>query len=208
MKQNVIVRWTAVALNLLNAIFVTISIVSFFTGSGEGNMTVSGANCFRYFTIDSNILGALTSLAVIPFLFRKKVPDWVLVLKFVGTVAVTVTFLTVVFFLGPTQGYDMMFEGVCLYLHLICPLLAIASIYLPEIGKPLPAWSWLFGVLPVVIYSFLYIVMVLINCVWEDFYGFNAGGLWYISLVAMLLFSVLLSLGMSLLQRKRVSKSK
>lgn len=208
MKRNEIIRWSAVAINVLNIILVAVSIASFFKRTGDGNMAVSGTNCFRYFTIDSNILAAVTSVVVLPFLFRKDVPMWVIVFKYVGMTAVTVTFLTVVFFLGPTQGYETMFDGVCLYLHLICPLLTIISVYLPEIRKPLPKHSWLFGTLPVVVYGAIYAVMVLITKQWLDFYGFTRGGFWYISLIAMYLLSALLSFLLMLLQKKTVGFGK
>lgn len=208
MAEKKRIRRVAIAADLLNAILVTVSIVSFFTGTGDGNMAVAGAKCFRYFTIDSNILAAAASLILLPYLIRGRVPTWAAVLKFVGTVAVTVTFLTVVFFLGPTQGYRQMFAGVCLWLHLVCPLLAIFSLYLPEVRRPLPKKAWLFGVLPVAVYGAIYAVMLLILCRWEDFYGFNMGGFWYISLAAMLLLGALLSFVMAALQRKETLSRK
>ena len=202
MKKREIVRWSAIILNLLNAVLVAVSIAYYFTGSGAGNMQVGGSRCFVFFTNDSNILSAVTSLILLPFLLKKRVPRWTAVLKFVGTVSVTVTLLTVVCFLGPTQGYARMFDGVCLYLHLLCPLLSVASVYLPEYEEPLPKASWMFGTLPVVVYGLVYYVMVVVTGRWADFYGFNRGGRWYLSLIAMFALGALLSFLMALLQRK------
>lgn len=205
MKRSEFARWAAIALNALNVILAAAAISAYFTGMGDGNMAVAGVRCFRFFTNDSNILSALASLVILPFLWKKRVPMWAAVLKYVGAVSVTVTLLTVVLFLGPTQGYGRMFVGVCLYLHLICPLLSIASVYLPESDRPLPQHAWLFGMLTVAVYGAVYIAMVLITRRWPDFYGFARGGYWYISLPAMLIFGALLSLLMAFLQRKAVA---
>lgn len=202
MKEKKTVSRIAAGLNLLNAVLVFFSIRYFFIGQGAGNMTVAGSRCFRYFTNDSNILAGLASLAVIPFLWKGRVPAWAAILKFTGTVAVTVTLLTVLLFLGPTQGYARMYAGVCLPLHLICPLLSILTLCLPESREPLPKSAGFFGALPVLVYGALYAVLVLITRTWEDFYGFARGGLWYVSLIVMYLLGTLLSVLMARLQRK------
>ena len=59
----------------------------------------------RYFTALSNILCAIAALAVVIAGLCGHVPQAVLVLKYVSTCAVTVTLLTVLFFLGPMIGY-------------------------------------------------------------------------------------------------------
>ena len=206
-KKTELKKHIAIAINIINILLVGTSVLSFFVGGGDGNMEVKGALCFRFFTIDSNILMAVTSLILLPFLFKKEVPVGVAALKFVGTVAVTVTFLTVMLFLGPTQGYSTMFDGVCLYLHLICPLLSILSLYLPETPTPLSEFAWLYGTLSVVVYGIVYLVMVLITENWQDFYGFNRGGFWYISLSVMFLCSALLSFIMAYIRKFRIKSN-
>ena len=85
-----------------------------------------------------------------------------------GTAAVTVTMLTVFLFLGPNLGYKKLLTGRDLYMHLVTPLLAILSFLCCE-------------------KRYLYKVL----CApegkrWEDFYGFNKGGKWPVSLAVML----------------------
>ena len=58
---------------------------------------------FRYFTTLSNVLCAIASLIVVICELCGALPFWVLLLKYVGTAAVTVTMLTVFLFLGPTS---------------------------------------------------------------------------------------------------------
>ena len=181
-KRNI----AALILNILTVLLVLVSVLWFFLpgGSGAGNMEDSGARCFRFFTIDSNIIAALASALMIPYNIKGKAPGWALTLKMVGTSAIALTMTVVIFFLGPTQGYRKMYSGVCLPLHLICPLLCIISFCFLEKGVTFTKKRLLLGVLPSLIYGIIYLSCVVIFRVWPDFYGFNMGGKWYISIVA------------------------
>lgn len=186
--------------NLLNIILVAISIIGFFVSTGSGNMQVAGVKCFMFFTIDSNILAALSSLFMVALSMKSikkekiRIPKWISLLKFIGTTAVTVTFLTVIFFLGPTMGYALMFEGSSLFLHLINPLLCIVSYTCFEKTEKMPTKYSLLGVLPTAVYGAVYVAMVVLTKKWPDFYGFNTGGFWYISLPVMLLATYLFAI--------------
>ena len=149
----------------------------------------------RYFTALSNLLCAAAALVVALCRLGGDLPYAAAVLKYVGTVTVSITFLTVVFFLGPTLGYKLMFSGPDLWLHLVCPALAIVSYALWD--KPdMPLSAVLLGFLPVPIYGAVYIYRVLFapeTRRWKDFYGFNRGGKWPLSLSIMGLASLLIS---------------
>ena len=101
----------------------------------------------------------------------------------------TVTILTVFLFLGPSQGgYGDLLRGENLYMHLIGPLLAILSFCLIEKQKKLLSTA-LTGVVPVLLYGAVYLYKVVYapeERRWEDFYGFNKGGKWLISFLAMI----------------------
>ena len=144
----------------------------------------------RYYTALSNLLCAAACLAVVIARLCGEVPPAVLILKYVGTAAVAVTFLTVMLFLGPfVYDYKLLLTGPDLWLHLICPVLAIVSLLLWD--KPdAPFGIVLLGTLPVLLYGAVYLYRVLLappEKRWEDFYGFNRGGRWPLSLVLMLL---------------------
>ena len=155
----------------------------------------------RFFTVQSNLLCTLASVIVAACRLSDAVPEAVLVLKFIGTVAVAVTLLTVMVFLGPTLGYGKLLTGPDLFLHLVCPLLALISYFVWD--KPAAPWTVvLLGVLPVVLYAALYLYKVLLapeEKRWDDFYGFNRGGKWPVSLAAMLLGTLLISVVLWLL---------
>ena len=150
----------------------------------------------RYFTVLSNLLCALAALVVALCRLGGDLPCWAGVLKYVGTAAVTVTLLTVVCFLGPTLGWKLMFTGPDLWLHLVCPVLAIVSLLLWD--KPAMPFGMVFlGFAPVPIYGAMYIYRVLWAPEarrWKDFYGFNRDGKWLRSYIAMAIGSFLVSL--------------
>ena len=178
-------------MNVADFVLIFFSIMWFFKVDGAGNMLNSGTGCFIYFTNDSNILAALCCLLLVPFNIKAlksgkdEIPAWALLLKFVGTVAVTLTLMVVVLFLGPTQGYGIMFAGVCLPLHLICPLLCIVSFCFLERGLTLSKKQTWYGIIPTVIYGTVYLIAVVFVQCWDDFYGFNIGGMWYVSYVVL-----------------------
>lgn len=190
--------------NLTLAAWMTACMIHFFTDDSEDNAESRGVNCFRYFTIDSNLLVSVAGICMViaeiaALTGGAPIPEWVYTLKFAGTSAVTVTLLTVLFFLGPTQGYRKAFAGDNLYMHLIGPLIAILSFCFLERGAPLPTSSLIFAVLPTVVYGAVYLTMVLITRKWEDFYGFNTGGRWYVSMPIMYLSGFGISLLLRLL---------
>lgn len=210
-KKKLILTIISLVVNAFNFIAVFLCMLLYFIDKGDGNMAVSGVRTFKYFTNDSNILMALTSIGIIVcdilMLLKKRedIDQLALLLKQVGTVAATVTFLTVMFFLGPTQGYGIMLAGKNLYLHLICPVLAILSYVFTEYTQNKKENMFVYsvyGIIPTFLYGIVYLIMVVVvEDGWEDFYGFNQGGLWYVSVFAMLAATYLISLGLTFLHK-------
>jgi len=150
----------------------------------------NGKKAFRYFTVQSNILCAVAALLMCFNSFQ----PWAWVLKYIGTVAVTVTMLTVFLFLGPNMGYKELLKGRDFFMHLLTPLLATVSFLCFE-KRSLSFQMGLLGMIPVAVYGAVYLYKVLLvpaDKRWEDFYGFNKGGNWWLSLILMLLGSFLL----------------
>ena len=141
----------------------------------------------RYYTTLSNLLCAVGALAVAVCRLAGTAPQWVLVLKYVGTVSVTVTMLTVFFFLAPHAGFKELLSEQDFFLHLLCPVLALVSHFLWDRPDAPFGIVWL-GVLTVVLYGIVYLYKVLKapeEQRWKDFYGFNTNGLWKVSYICM-----------------------
>ena len=158
-------------------------------------LTRPAGRFFRFFTTLSNVLLAISS-AVRLACSLGKLPVWAVALKYSGTVAVTVTMLTVLLFLGPaSHEWKDLLTGPQLMLHLVCPLLALLSFILFE-RTALPLWTVVFGVLPVLLYGAVYCRMVVFapeERRWNDFYGFNSGGRWGASMAIMFIAAAAIS---------------
>ena len=127
------------------------------------------------------------------FAMTGEVPEWVWLLKYAGTAAVTVTMLTVFLFLAPSVGKDwvkVLLTGTPsdLFMHLLTPAAALVSFCVFE-NRGMSFMQALWGMLPVLLYGILYIRKILYAPAekrWEDFYGFNRGGKMAVSAAGML----------------------
>ncbi len=188
---------------ILNLLIVvsTVAAVGYYFVGGPDILGSVGSGSLRYFTTDSNILAGFGSLAMLTVNLRRirepkySASRFVRCLKFAGTVSVTITLLTVVFFLVPMAvlksgiaSAGFFFAGNVFALHLSTPLLALVSLLGFE-REDLPSRKGtLWGMAPTVIYSLVYLVNVVFLKIWTDWYGFTFGGkLWMapVSLLAM-----------------------
>lgn len=199
-RKNRISMIHSLLTNLVILAMVSYSVSTFWQGGADS----IGAESFRYFTNLSNIFAALMSLVCIPYTVKgiirgeRRMPRPITIIKYTGTVAVTVTMVTVLLFLAPTQGASLIYDGVLLYLHTLVPLLSLLAFCYFERGDGLSFKASFFGIIPVVLYGVLYTVMVVAVKKWEDFYGFTFGGrLWVapIAFAVMLLAAFGLSVG-------------
>ena len=190
----------AAVMNIIIFLSTTGIMISYFLGN-EGEYHILPMQRFWLFTTDSNILCAVTSLIAAISEMRillgksEKIPAAAAVLKYMGTVAVLLTFTVVMCFLGPTMGYvEMLFSGTSVYMHLLGPVMAFVSLVFFENGIVLKKRMIPLGALSVFIYGIVYVTMVIFigeaNGGWMDYYGFNIGGFWYISFATITLVSV------------------
>lgn len=193
-----------IILNLLIFLVTLALVVLFFRKDGKW-VPERGRFAFRFFTCQSNVLCAVTALLTAVFRLAGNLPEWVWLLKYIGTAAVTVTMLTVFLFLAPSVGKEwvkVLLKGGDLFMHLLTPLLALFSFCVFEKqGMTFP--QSLTGMLPVVLYGPLYLYKILYAPAekrWDDFYGFNKGGKWPVSFAAMMAGTFLICLGIMALQ--------
>ncbi len=87
-----------------------------------------GSIDLTYYTVDSNIFLLVSSILYL--IFRKNTPKIVELLKYSSTLSVMITFLVVIFVLLPMYDFNYQFfllDGPNLYVHVICPILALVS---------------------------------------------------------------------------------
>lgn len=141
---------------------------------------------FRFFTVLSNLFCALSALILLVCELFGTMPAWAVTLKYMSTVAVTVTILTVFLYLLPaTRSLKGLLntwpEAI---MHLVTPVLAILSFLCFEKKEP-SAWIIPLGVVFVLLYGWLYLDRVVVAKTWPDIYGFNRGGRWKLSFSLM-----------------------
>ena len=176
-------------LNIVIALLTLIIVISFFRKDGQW-VPERGKFALRFFTTLSNLLCAAACLLTALAINAGGIPEWIWMLKYIGTAAVTVTMLTVLFFLAPTFGkgaLKVLLSGTDLFMHLITPLLALVSFCVFE-RRGMTFCQSLWGLLPVVLYGPLYLYKILFALPekrWEDFYGFNKQGKWPVAFACM-----------------------
>ena len=179
-----------------------------------------GIKSYCFFTVLSNTFLALSCIVSLVYNIKNAVkdeyifPKKVFALKFVATVSVTVTMMTVILFLAPYAqisgtGYFSLFTANNFYLHFLSPLLAVITFIFFEKTEEFDFKNTYSGLIPTALYSMVYITMVAIigeaNGGWIDFYGLTFGGhLWLtpISAIAMLGATYLFSFSLYKLNKK------
>ena len=200
-------------INIITVILVIAASVIMFTGfnlMGIKNplLVANRIVMMRYFTVDSNMLVGLASL-LFAIEERKKIkdgrriiPTGFYIFKFVATVAVSVTFLTVFLYLGPASdgGIKSMLVNSNLFFHLIIPVLCIFNFTFLERTNKIDKKYILYGLLPTILYSLFYLVNILLHVenskvsTEYDWYWFVQNGLWMAVIIipVMLIFTYLI----------------
>ena len=163
----------SICLNIIITALVIYSIIKTYVTILPETDTILGTKSFRYFTIDSNILVAISSILMIISILFKKQNIVIDVINYVSTCQITLTLITVLIFLGPTMGYKPLLANEQLLLHLIVPLLKIINCLIFENHKNIKIKHTIYSFIPYLIYASFYIINVLIIKSWEDFYGFT-----------------------------------
>ena len=163
-------------------------------------LSAIGLGSLKYFTVLSNLLLGLASLVyaicIIRFLRSGAgIPSWAHKLKYAATVAVTVTLMTVLLFLGPTLGYPLMFVGANLWFHLVLPVIALVEFIFFDTANSLSFKTTLIGVVPTLLYGLVYVANILMNGVGSgaatnDWYGFT---MWGVELIPVVLLVMLIA---------------
>ena len=196
--------------NLIVLIVTSVVVIVYFIAVQSGK---PGVYSFYFFTTYSNFLAAFAAglLAVCDILILRgkitTIPRAITLLKYAGVIALILTFITVVVLLIPTYGISRLWGGTGFHMHFMAPVLTFVTFmfFEPHCKIRLPETLW--GVLPVVVYGLTYYVQVMIFKSWPDFYTFNRGGKWYISMSVIFIGSYLMCLLVRFLRNKLTVKN-
>ena len=161
-------KWMLLGMDLLIVGLVAYAWYVMMVRMGDGTLSGSGLNSLRYYTVLSNLLeGAAALLTVVCLALilagkAKELPRWLTLLRYAGVTSVSLTFLTVMVYLGPVFGFNIMFNDANLYFHLLIPLLAIAeAVFLS--GEKLRFTDSFVAALPTLLYGIWYVINNLVN---------------------------------------------
>ena len=156
----------AIAFNIAIFILVIVAVIWMMTDNSGLSLTARKIQALRYFTVDSNILMGISAafMAVAQIQVakgkRKSIPTALYVFKLASTVAVAVTMLVTVFYLGfviPT-GFFSLFYHSNFIMHLAVPVLSIIVFVLFEKTDCVELKHNLFSYIPLVLYGIYYAI--------------------------------------------------
>ena len=163
MKKNDLI---STILNILVAVLGTIGLVI---------AIKENINLMEFYTEDSNILALVVSLIYAIFMLIKKdrelLPKWIVVLRYVATCCLALTFIVVITVLS-LLSYDNYFEGLIhlttsgsmLYHHLLCPVISIISFIFFEGDRRLNKKKTIYyAIIPTFIYGLIMIILNLLK---------------------------------------------
>lgn len=171
----------------ISTILLTLKGVFWGAAAGQLGENMINLGYFKAFTVDSNDLAAIASIIMFVYLIislvkkEDHIPYWVVLLQYTSGVAVGLTFITTATFLAPTQvsignSYWLYFSGDMFFLHFLTPVLAIAMFIVGSNEYNFKLKENLIGLIPLGIYSVVYVTNAVILHTWSDFYGFTFGG--------------------------------
>ena len=172
-------------INTLTFLLVLTGVILMMT-IGSGALGTADITVFKFFTFQSNVF-----MGTVAFIYayyqllillnkKDKLPHVLLVFNHVGTTAVGLTFLIVIFFLAPGYGFDKMYRGANLFFHGLVPVVAMINFMFIQKECVIKFKETLFSIIPPLAYGIVYFIVVIatngygnINI---DFYMFGANG--------------------------------
>lgn len=192
----------SVALNFIAFILTAVGTFVMIKGiDADEHLAADGWHSIKYFTVQSNLLyGAYAAVfAVIGLIYGSTdaVPDVFYILKYIFTVGVTLTMLTVLLYLAPVvvKSYPPLFKGANLYFHLLVPLLGVISFCFFEKGAEISIPQTFLGLIPFALYGVYYTVNVFAHAdngkvdMKYDWYGFVMKGVDKAAIAALIMIA-------------------
>lgn len=143
--------------------------------TAQSSAFMGGASVFFFFTVQSNIFIMLIALIflineVVVLITKKSfINQTLLHIKYVATIAITVTFLVFFTMLAPLMGVDYLLSFNNFSLHAIVPILAIVDFFLFDKDINLTYKTSLFATISPI----SYVIFVYIGAIFKLQYGEN-----------------------------------
>ncbi|WP_295093588.1 Pr6Pr family membrane protein [Ruminococcus sp.] len=134
-------------------VFVSAILGIFLSAYAGRHSFMGGSRVFMYFTIQSNIAIAIICAAGLIGLFRNKsVSDLWWVIKFVGTVSITLTGAVFCFVLAPTLG-NAAWNLQNILTHVVVPVTAIIDFFVVGVSSNIKKRNTFWVIVPPILYA-------------------------------------------------------
>lgn len=195
---------------VLNFLVVMFSVVGMILSFNKHGLRV-----FEYYTENSNYLSLFSSgvfcvACIVSMIKKTHIKKWIHSLRYMTTVCLTVTIVVVCLVLlplMPNMTNELVFNGLGLYYHLICPLLSIFSFVLFERECEFSKKDIYISLIPTVVYGVVIVLLNLFKVIagpypFLHFYKFK----WYqttFCLLGVFLGCIIISIGFYKIRNKR-----
>ena len=143
----------AVSVVLKIAVFISAILGTFLSAYAGRHSFMGGSRVFMYFTIQSNIAIAAICAVGLYILFRKKNANGVWwVVKFVGTVSITLTGVVFCFVLAPTLG-NAAWNLQNILTHVVVPIAAIIDFFTVGVSSDIRKRNTFWVIVPPILYA-------------------------------------------------------
>lgn len=189
------------AINLMIAVFAFFALFWMMFDRSENSLSANGLNAFRYFTVDSNVLMAVTAvLSLIERTPRIKKsgllpPRFMHALRIAAVSSVIVTFAVTLFYLAPAVGFLKLYANSNFFFHFVIPALSLTVFCLTKKTEKLPFGYSFFSLIPVSLYAVYYSVPVIVHMIKgtdytseHDWYGIYSGAVYMLPLIIVFTF--------------------
>ena len=179
----------------------------------KSDILENGWQSLRFFTTDSNLLAAIAAALVAVCDVQKlrgrrtDIAKPFMLLKYMGVVSLLLTFCTVMCLLVPIYGAERELTGTAFHMHVAAPVLSFVSFVFLEADRKLSFAQALLGMLPMAVYGTVYFLQVLVFENWMDFYAFNQGGRWTITVPIIVAATFLMCMLVRLLRNKMAKRA-
>ena len=134
-------------------VFLSAVIGTFLSWYAGKESFMGGTNVLMFFTIQSNIAVAVISIIGLFLIYGKKPISGVwYIVKFVGTVAITLTGVVFCFVLAPTMG-DAAWNTQNILTHVVVPLAAIVDFFVTGVSGNIRKRSVVWVTVPPLLYA-------------------------------------------------------
>lgn len=146
-------------------IFVLYSMINMQFGIIKTTYYYFASNMILYHTVWSNLLALICAILTLYYLRNgMRLPRFLAIMKLASVAMLTMSFLVIALYLGPTKGWVLMFDfGGLIFFHLFVPLLAVIDFLFLAQMDALEFRDVIPTLIPVAIYLTVVLLVLIIS---------------------------------------------